>query len=509
MSRSLPLLLLSLLAVLRAETPASPPANAAEPPVATAEEVPAPFRVDPNFVDPIPSTASLPPSPPEPSPPDKELEAVRGLLEAAGLRVTELDRLPEGGVMMMGEVRLALSPNPRLREMEVMMMVSRPAHEGCWRVLLTLPFDEQSRPKAAQAVLRAEAERFILRSRTLRRVVAPEPDEGEVGDEPAGMMVIASHYATAADPLAFAAFVKDLAIDAHEILDIEDDRGGYLMTRTERRDEPVRAALFDVSQRLRDRLDKGLAAIPAPGGPASEDPASHASHLIDGATMDAVLRADDASPLLAELGAKPLSIAGREAFRLQLSLKAEAEPAEASSRLRSLAYDPDTGAPRDAWALHFWACHLIDTLPDDDWAGQVVEALDALRLASRLGCERAMGLYLNILSKHDVPLVGGESHWEDRGRWQALFPHFDPHFPEESLQVERDYRAGDRSPIRIGVEAEGEELRQVRLAVEEMNTARRARGWKTFEVVVETPALDPVGEDAKKTDPAGAGSGEG
>ena len=120
-----------------------------------------------------------------------------------------------------------------------------------------------------------------------------------------------------------------------------------------------------------------------------------------------------------------------------------------------------------------------------------------------------MGFYLNILSKHDVPLVGGESHWEDRGRWQALFPYFDPHVPAESLEVERDYRAGDRSPIRIGVGAEGEELRLVRLAVDEMNTARRARGWKTFELVVQAPAAEPVGEDAKKTDPAGAGSGEG
>lgn len=498
MSRSLPLLLiLSLLAALRAETPSDAPGKPPEPPATAAQEAPAPPRAGP----------TPPPPAPEPAP-DRELEAVRGLLEAAGLRVTELDRMAEGAVMAMGEVRLALSPNPRLREMGVTMMVSRPAHEGCWRVLLTLPFDEQSRPKAAQSVLRAEADTFILRSRTLRRVAVPEPEEAEDGDEPVGMMVVASHYATVADPLAFAAFVKDLAIDAHGLLDIEDDRGGYLMTRTERRHEPVRAALFDVSQRLRDRLAKGLAAIPAPCGPATEDPASHASHLIDGATMDAVLRADDPSPLLAEIGDKALPIPGREAFRLHLLLNLE-KGDEAAARLKSLAYDPDTGAPRDAWALHFWACHLIHALPDEDGAGQVVEALDALRLASRLGCERAMGFYLNILSKHDVPLVGGESHWEQRTRWEALFPHFDPHFPEESLAVERDYRAGDRSPIRIGVQARGEELRQVRLAVEEMNTARLARGWKPFEVVVETPAAEPVGEEAKKADPAGAGSGGG
>ena len=65
------------------------------------------------------------------------------------------------------------------------------------------------------------------------------------------------------------------------------------------------------------------------------------------------------------------------------------------------------------------------------------------------------------------------------------------------------------SPIRFGVDVRGEELRQLRLAVDEMNVARRARGWKTFEVVVEVPAGEPSGGSANEEDPAAAGSSPG
>ncbi len=486
MSRSLPLLLLlSLLTALRAETPPGAPADNAAPPAAAAAEA-----------APVPG--------PEP---DKELDAIRGLLEAAGLRVTKLARLDDGNVLAMGEVRLALSPNERLRQMDLLLFVSRATHPGCWRLVLTLPFDEQPRPDAAQAVLRAEADQLIPRSRTLRRVLAAPSEDDEDEEEADGLMVVASHYASVADPRVLAAFIRDLSLDADELLDIEDENGGYLMTRAERRQHPVRTALHDHARRLRERLVAGLPAFPAQAGPATEDPASHASQLLDARTMDAVLRAEDASPLLAELGDRALPIPAREAFRLHLLLNLEKGDEAMPAKLKSLAYDPATGAPRDAWALHFWAGHLLRTLPEEGGADQVVEALDALRLATRLGCERALGFYLNILAGHDEPLVGGESHWEERARWEALFPHFDPHFPGESLEVERDYRAGDRSPIRFGVEASGEELRLVGLAVDEMNAARRARGWKTFEIMVEKGADEPADRAAKKTDPADAGSG--
>lgn len=513
MSRSLPLLLLlSLLAVLRAEPPASPPAsptaNDAAPPAAAAEEVPAPFRVDPNFVDPIPSTASLPPPPPSPPTPDKEIDAIRGLLEAAGLRVTELFRNEEGEAMALGKARLASSPDPRQRDTEVLIFVLPPTSNDCWLISFALAFDEQPRPAEAQAKLRSEAARLLAVTDFLRLGDKSRAGRDEDPDEPSQVVVFGRHIATSANPAPLAVFLSRLMQDLRLLMELEDEEGLYLATKAETEERPIWLARSSVARRLRERLKQGLSAAPAPAGPATEDPASHASHLVDASLLNDVERAGKPLALLDDIGHEPRPIPSTEAFRLFLEIRAETNP-EAVDALRVLAFDPATGAPRDAWALHFWACHLIHTLPEEGRADQVVEALDTLRMAARLGCERSLAFYLNILSHHDEPLVGGESHWEQRTRWEALFPHFDPHFPEESLEVERDYRAGDRSPIRIGVEAEGEELRQIRLAVEEMNTARRARGWKTFEVVVETPALEPVGEDAKKTDPAGAGSGEG
>lgn len=510
MSRSLPLLLLlSLLAVLRAETPASPPANdAAESPAAAAEEVPAPFRVDPNFVDPIPSAIPSSPPLPAPPPPDKELAAIRGLLEAVGLRVIELLRNDEGEAMAMGRVRLAGSPDPRMRDTEAIIFVLPAPSKDCWLISLAFAFDEQPRPADAQARLRAEAARLLAVTDFLRPGGKSRAESGEDPDEPAQVVVFGRHVAASAYPAPLAAFLSRLMQDLRRLMELEDEEGLYLATKAETEVRPIWLARSSLARRLRERLKEGLSAAPAPAGPATEDPVSHASHLVDASLLNDVERAGNPLALLEDVGRESRPIPSTEAFRLFLEIRTDGG-AEAVDALRLLAFDPATGTPRDAWALHFWACHLIHTLPDEGGADQVVEALDTLRMAARLGCERSLAFYLNILSHHDVPLVGGESHWEERARWEALYPHFDPHFPEESLEVERDYRAGDRSPIRIGVEAEGEELRQIRLAVGEMNVARRARGWKTFEVVVETPAAEPVGEDAKRTDPAGAGSGEG
>ncbi len=503
MSRSLPLLLLlSLLAVLRAETPASPPANAAETPAAAPEEVPAPFRVDPNFVDPIPSTASLPPTP------DKEIDAIRGLLEAAGLRVTELLRNDEGEAMAIGKARLASSPDPRQRDTEVLIFVLPPTSKDCWLISFALAFDEQPRPAEAQAKLRAEAARLLAETDFLRLGDKSRAGRDEDPDEPSQVVVFGRHIATSANPVPLAVFLSRLMQDLRRLMELEDEEGLYLATKAETEERPIWLARSSLARRLRERLKEGLSAAPAPAGPATEDPASHASHLVDAYLLSDVERAANPLALLDDIGHETRSIPSTEAFRLFLEIRAETNP-EAVDALRVLAFDPATGAPRDAWALHFWACHLIHTLPDEGRADQVVEALDTLRMAARLGCERSLGFYLSILSHHDEPLVGGESHWEQRARWEALFPYFDPHVPVESLEVERDYRAGDRSPIRIGVGAEGEELRLVRLAVDEMNNARRARGWKTFELVVQAPAAEPVDEDAQKKDPASAGSGQG
>lgn len=149
----------------------------------------------------------------------------------------------------------------------------------------------------------------------------------------------------------------------------------------------------------------------------------------------------------------------------------------------------------------------MDSLPDEDQAPEVIKALDALRHSARLGCEAALGFYLHVLEGCPDDLVGVESHREQRGRWEALWRHFNPHDIQEAVEVEQAYRSGDLSPVLVGVDAVGEELRQVRLAVEEMNAARKARGWKLIQVVEEKPASEPLVENApKKEDPAGAGS---
>ena len=489
MHRSLALLLLLSLS-LRAES-AAPATDAAAPG--------APPAVAPN-----PATPPDEPAKPEPSEAeDKELAAIRGLLESAGFQVGDFHRLEHGDMIAMGQVRLAASPHPMVRDADISLFVWPAAPDGCWRLSFLIRLTEMPYLDDADTEGLRETLRLVLtRAKTWRAGLVREEDEAESETRP--HILIASRHVAPGEPRSLAAFALELDRDFREALDVGED--GFLVTRSEGEVFSLWYAKQDLAARLRERLESGLSARPAPAGPATEDPVSHASHLLHPRALRRVETLEDAEEILLQLGPSALPIAGREALRLALACRDEELRPAAARWLKDLAYDPATGAPGDAWALYHWARHLLCTLPEEDGAGQVVEALDALRLSARLGCEQALGYYVYLLDQSDEPLVGGESHWEQRARWDALWSNFSPHEAPEALEVERDYRAGDRSPIRFGADARGEELAQLRLAVGEMNAARKARGWKTFEILQETPAGEEPQDAATQKDPAEAGS---
>ncbi len=489
MSRSLPLLLLLSLS-LHAE-PSSP-----------AEDAPTPVSQPPAAPATTPPSAE-PAKPEPPAPEDKELAAIRSLLESAGFQVRDFRRLELGGMLAMGEVRLAASPDATVREADISLFVWPSSPDGCWRLSFLIRLTETPYLDDADAESLRETLRLVLiRAKTWRAGLVREEDAAESETRP--HLLIASRHVASGEPRSLAAFALDLDRDLREALDVGED--GFLVTRPEGEVFSVWYGKQDLAARLRERLESGLPAQPAPAGAATEDPASHASHLLSPRALHRVEALEDPEDILLHLGASALSVPGREALRLALACRDGELRPEASRRLKDLAYDPTTGAPRDAWALYHWARHLIRTLPEEDHAAQVVEALDALRLSARLGCEFALGYYLHLLDCAKEPLVGGESHWEQRLRWDMLWINFSPHDTAEELEVERDYRAGDPSPIRFGSSARGEELEQLRIAVDEMNAARKARGWKTFELVRETPAGEEPDDPAKQKDPAEAGS---
>jgi hypothetical protein len=454
------------------------------------------------------------------SPAEVSLAEARRLLEAGGLRVLELEVLGRGGWDGVGKVRFAASPDARLRSEEAMVFLRRSRAPGCWRVTVSVLVSERldltEEPVAARAALDAALRAAThLISRPFRPVDEEGAEEDEEGDGEGEMTrartLRATHHASPLDPRPFAAFLAEVAEELVRVLGIQAEGAPFLVLPGEAEREPLEAARRHLAQRL---LARSLAGLPAggahPGDAVAEDPLSLASHPLEGYFVRRLEHSDLATELLPELGADPLaSLVGHRALRLGLAVLAEDRRPEDVAALRALAFEAGSGRPANAWALHHWARFLIRSLPESDHQAQVVEALDALRHSCRLGCELALGYYLHLLDIPKEPLVGGESHWEERARWDALWPIFNPHKLPEATEVERAYRAGDLSPVRFGVAAEGEVLRQVRLAVGEMNAARKARGWKLIEVVEEKPASEPLAEEApKKEDPAAAGSPE-
>jgi hypothetical protein len=449
-----------------------------------------------------------PPAPPADASPraaqtDAEIEAVRRLLESGGLVVGHLSRMESG--MISASVRLGLSTHPRVRSEAIHAFVFPSRVRGIWVVRLTMPGRERSGLNGEPAEARETVADAVYRSPFLRDLAADRGEHEEEG--PRNHMFHAAHHASAADTRAFAAFLVDVAEVLGEVFSAEAEGLPLVLTESERAREPLEAARKNLADRLRVRAIQGLP-VPRPGSPEAEDPLSMASHPLDPSPLSDLLAVDCSPELLPELEASTLAaLPGHLALLRHLRLKAGEPQAELVDQLRALAHGPEGSAHANPWALYHWARRLMQTLPDEDQTPVIVDALDVLRQSARLGCEEALSYYLHVLSRCDEPLVNGESHWEQRERWEALWRHFNPHEVQEEVEVERAYRAGDLSPVRIGVKAEGEELRQVRLAVDEMNAARKARGWKLLEVVEERPASEPLVGDVQTKDPAEAGSG--
>lgn len=476
---ALPLLFATLLA---AETPPGTPEAAVAPPSASAAK-------------------------PSGDKPDAELEAVRRLLEAGGLIVVEVTRTESGAPC--ATVRLGLSENPRLRSQEFFAFAEPSRAQGLWLIRLGMPGEERAGLNEEPLEAREELALALRGAPFLRDALADGGDDGKRDGERRMHLFYAAHHATASDPRAFAAFMADVSEALSELFSVEAEGLPLLVTMSERKRQPLVMAQKNLADRLRVRAIQGLP-IPRPGSPQAEDPLSMASHALDPHHLHPLESADCAPEILPELAASGLAgLAGHRALRHFLELGARPEDPAPLAALRALAHAPG-GEPLDAWALYHLGRHIMGALPEEDRVPEVIKALDVLRQSARLGCEAALGYYLHVLDNCGEPLVGAESHWEQRGRWEALWRHFNPHEIQEAVEVEQAYRSGDLSPVLVGVDAEGEELRQVRLAVDEMNAVRKARGWKPIEVVEERPASEPLAEDApKREDPAGAGSSRG
>lgn len=475
---ALPLLLATL---LTAETPPGPPEVPAAPPTASAAK-------------------------PSGEKPDAELEAVRRLLESGGLVVSELGRL-ESGRYCAG-VQLGLSDNPRLREEAAFAFVARSRAKGLWSVRIGLAAEERPGLNGEPREAREELAARLRGSPFVRDALADSPEEdGEERER--SHLFHATHHASVVDPRSLAAFVADVSDSLAEMLSIQAEGLPLLITVSERARQPLVMARKNLADRLRVRAIQGLPA-PAPGSPEAEDPLSMGSHPLDPPQLSRLMVADCARDILTELESSALAaLPGHRALRLAIRLSGDARDPAHLEPLADLARDPG-GAPRNAWALYHLGRHVLSSLPDEDQAADIIVGMDALRESVRLGCEMALGYYLQVMERNEEPVPGAESHWEQRGRWEALWVHFNPHEIQEAVEVEQAYRSGDLSPVLVGVHAEGEELRQVRLAVDEMNAARKARGWKLIQVVEERPASEPLAEDApKREDPAGAGSSQG
>lgn len=470
---ALPLLFATLLA---AETPPGTPEAAVAPPSASAAK---PFG----------------------DKPDAELEAARHLLEAGGLIVTDLTRMESGG--MHANVRFGLSADPRLRAEDTPAFVARSRAPGLWLVRIGIAVQERPGLNGEPSEAREELARRLRRSPFVRDVLAAF---GEDEERERSHVFHAAHHASAVDPRAFASFVADVSESLAEMLSVEAEGLPLLITMSERERQPLVMARKNLADRLRVRSIQGLPA-PAPGSPAAEDPLSMASHPLSPPQLRQLLVADFAPEILPELESSALAaLPGHLALRLGVRLAEDPFNPAYFNPLMNLAQAPDA-APRNAWALYHLGRHILSSLPEEDQDADVIAGMDALRESFRLGCETALGFYLGVMEANDEPVPGAESHWEQRARWEALWRHFNPHDIQEAVEVEQAYRSGDLSPVLVGVDAGGEELRQVRLAVDEMNAARKARGWKLIQVVEEKPASEPLVEDApKKEDPAAAGS---
>ena len=444
---------------------------------------------------------------PEAEKPDPELVALRALLERVGFTVKTLER-EEQIDRTVAVVHFLTSRHARLRTQAFTLLILK-SFEGYWRVTVLLPLDQRhDLDDETFQRLEAEMRQGLRLSRYVRDILDPEENAQADADE-RGVTIVASHMISENDPKAFVAFLMNYEFEMEKLLTIGSSEGGFLLTASEVKELPLKWARDNISERLRMRTMRGFSSADLKAGqPAADDPISLASYPLDPWTLNRLEKAEYWPSIDADLALLPLAhLPGYQALSLYSAWDGEPAP-EVEAALRKLAYDPVKGTAQDAWALYHLARYLINTMPEDNFEPQMIEALDVLRLASRLGNEYAMFHYIRLLERTKGDLVGAEEHWEQRTRWEALLHQYSPHEIDAAADVEQAYRQADLSPLPLPIAASAEELAEIKLAVEEMNHARRARGWKTFEIIHELPATEMVeGPLAVETkDPAEAGS---
>lgn len=335
-------------------------------------------------------------STPEAEKPDAELVALRALLERVGFTVKTLERAEEID-RTVAVVNFLTSRHTRLRTQALTLLI-RQSSEGYWRVSLLLPLDQK--PDLDDATfqrLEAEMRQGLRLSRYVRDILDPEENAQADADE-RGVTIVASHIISERDPKAFVAFLTNYESEMEKLLAIGSSDGGFLLTAAEVKELPLKQARDHISERLRLRAERGfLSTDLKPGQPAADDPVSLASYPLTPLIFSRLERAEHRSLIKPDIALLPLAhLPGYQAMSLVTAWDGESAP-EVEAALRKLAYDPVKGTAQDAWALYHLARYLITTMPEDNFEPQMIEALDILRLASRLGNEYAMFHYIKLL----------------------------------------------------------------------------------------------------------------
>lgn len=270
-------------------------------------------RVDPETPVAPPSAEAAAPA----TKPDEELVAVRRLLEAGGLIVTEISRMDSGKPC--ATVRLGLGGNPRLREQEFFAFAEPSRAKGLWLIRLGMAGHERAGLNEEPHGARGELAARLRQAPFLRDVMAGD-GEGEDEDGERAHLFHASHHATVSDPRAFAAFLADFSEALSDLFSVEAEGLPLLITGSERELQPLVMARKNLADRLRVRAIQGLP-VPAPGTPAAEDPLSMASHALNPQQLHPLEGAGRAAEILPELESSGLAaLPGHRALRLFLSL---------------------------------------------------------------------------------------------------------------------------------------------------------------------------------------------
>jgi len=408
--------------------------------------------------------------------------AFREFLEDAGMR-GEAALRAEGRYLV--TAFLASSPDPRVRRMRLMLFAQPEAGGARWRVRV--------RASLLGGVPEFDADDYNLRVVELARELDLLRFERAVDDElpGPGVHVVATQHASAADPAAFGAFLAELGRELSAVLATETGAHRPVFVSLEEHAALVPEQVADALA-LRQAHRSGLGRRPhwrAPSHPAVADPSAFAANLLHPGLVFAALSHEDPDAIARLLEHEEHHpVPARRALYLAFRARADGPGSVAAGKLRELAFDPVTRAPRDAWALGLWGDFLARAWLEDERQEDLVDALDALLESARLGCEFGLNSYVTLQEGFGEPVPGAEAHWQRLPVWRALHPHFAPHQLGEELALEQAYADGDFSPAVLGVARNAADLTLVRLAIAEMNLARAARGWKPYAIQEEAPA---------------------